>query len=88
MSGSPEVATAAEFLHDARWSNILLLTITHALYSSREPFIHFTGDSTIFLATVQTSFDLSFPNVDFKLTSDDPLVATVRIFTCHSWQYR
>ncbi|KAI0298193.1 hypothetical protein BC826DRAFT_907194 [Russula brevipes] len=75
-SDSPEIATAAEFLRDARWSNNLLPTITHALYSSREPFIHFTADSTIFLATVQKAFDLSFLNFDFKLTLGDPLVTT------------
>lgn len=71
-----ESATGAEFLRDARWPNVLIPTLTHALYNSREPFVHFTSESSTFLATVQNAFDLSFTNIDFALTSDDPLVTT------------
>ena len=69
----------AEFLCDACWKEVFNPTIMHALYISREPFLDFTGtsDSPSFLATVQTAFDLSFPNVNFTLTLDDPIVTMV-----------
>ena len=74
-----EFATGAEFLCDAHWLNVLILTLTHALYNSQEPFVHFTSESSTFLATVQNAFNLSFTSIDFALTSDDPLVTTVCI---------
>lgn len=70
--------TAAEFLQDTRWANVFTPTITHALYVSHEPFVDFASDSPVFLAKVQEVFDLSFPNVDFKLEFGDPLVVVVR----------
>ncbi|KAH9956941.1 hypothetical protein BJV74DRAFT_891454 [Russula compacta] len=72
--------TAAKFLHDLCWVNVFILTITHALYISWEPFLNFASESPMFLTTVQKIFNLSFPNVDLVLASDDPLVVTVWIF--------
>lgn len=72
-----EHPNAAEFLHNLHWANVFIPTITHALYISQEPFLDFTSESPIFLATVQKTFNLSFPNVDLVLTADDPLIVTV-----------
>jgi hypothetical protein len=77
--GGRDHPTAAEFLCDPRWANVFIPTITHALYISREPFLNFASESLVFLATVQKTFNLSFPNVDLVLTADDPLVVTVWI---------
>ena len=82
-TGGEAITSAAEFLRDARWANIFLPTITHTLYVSWEPFVHFTSESSIFLATVQNAFNLSFSNVDFTLKSDDLLVTTVRPVLSH-----
>jgi hypothetical protein len=75
--------TATEFLQDTRWANVFIPTITHALYVSRKAFCDFTSESPMFLAKVQEVFDLSFPNVDFKLKFNDPLVITVCIHYLH-----
>ena len=77
--GGGDRPTAAEFLRDRRWANVFIPTITHALYISRDPFLDFTSESPVFLATVQEVFDLSFPNVNFVLVANDPLVVTVQI---------
>ncbi|KAG5640305.1 hypothetical protein DXG03_009295 [Asterophora parasitica] len=74
-SGFTEL-TGANFLNDTRWAQAFIPTITHALYVSRDPFLDFAAESSTFLATVQEVFDLLFPNVDFALTMDDPLVTT------------
>ncbi|KAI9457286.1 hypothetical protein F5148DRAFT_1322536 [Russula earlei] len=71
-------STSAEFIHDIRWANILLPTIMHYLYILWELFIHFSSDSPTFLVTVQDAFNISFPNVDIILRSDDPLVTMVQ----------
>ncbi|KDR70756.1 hypothetical protein GALMADRAFT_144627 [Galerina marginata CBS 339.88] len=42
-----------------------------AFYTSREPFKHFTCDAPEFLETIQATFDTSFSNVGFVLSSTD-----------------
>ncbi|KAF8225294.1 hypothetical protein L208DRAFT_1306705 [Tricholoma matsutake] len=74
--GGEDHPNTAESIHDPRWANVFIPTITHALYILQEPFLNFTSKSPIFLATVQKTFNLSFPNVDLVLTADDPLVVT------------
>ncbi|KAH9980445.1 hypothetical protein BJV74DRAFT_887849 [Russula compacta] len=71
--------TAAKFLHDPHWANVFIPTITHALYISQEPCLNFASESPMFLTTVQKIFNLSFPNVDLVLASDDPLVVTSKL---------
>jgi hypothetical protein len=74
-------ADGAQFLQDARWAKCFIPTITHALYISREPFRDWTSESPTFLATVQTVFNISFTNVTFLLSSGDPIVDTVRLWS-------
>ncbi|KAF8235650.1 hypothetical protein L208DRAFT_1538780, partial [Tricholoma matsutake] len=74
--GGEDHPNATEFIHNPHWANVFIPTITHALYILQEPFLNFTSESPIFLATVQKTFNLSFPNVDLVLTADDPLVVT------------
>ncbi|KAF8221913.1 hypothetical protein L208DRAFT_1527612 [Tricholoma matsutake] len=84
--GGEDRLNATEFIHDLRWAKVFIPTITHALYILQEPFPHrlltylpflnFTSESPIFLATVQKTLNLSFPNVALVLTADDPLVVT------------
>jgi hypothetical protein len=71
---------AAEFVDNARWTNVFLPTISHALYISWEPFFDWTSESHTFLRTVQVVFNLAFPNVDLTLGSDDRLIITVWIY--------
>jgi hypothetical protein len=70
-------SAAAAFLKDGRWAKVLMLTITHALYILWEPFLDFLSESPVFLKTMQKVFNLSFPNVDFKLASNDPIIKVV-----------
>ncbi|PPQ88864.1 hypothetical protein CVT25_009052 [Psilocybe cyanescens] len=65
-----------EFLTDARWKDLFIPSITHALYVSREPFPDWTTDSKTFLATVQKVFNVSFPNVTYTLSAGDAVTTT------------
>ena len=51
--------------------------ITHALYVSLEPFVDWTSESLALLKMVQHAFNLSFDNITFMLSADDPIVQTV-----------
>ncbi|KAF8233373.1 hypothetical protein L208DRAFT_894886 [Tricholoma matsutake] len=42
-------STAAEFIDNARWTNVFLPTISHALYISQEPVLDWTSESRTFL---------------------------------------
>ncbi|KAF8235146.1 hypothetical protein L208DRAFT_1258301, partial [Tricholoma matsutake] len=64
------------FLRDGRWARVFTPTITHALYISREPFLEWTSESPVFLATVQHIFNISFSNVTLVLSAKDPLLET------------
>ena len=68
---------ADNLLDDYHWKHIFLPMLTHALYISREPFMHWVIDSSAFLATVQNVFDLSFPNIAVTLSAKDKLTETV-----------
>jgi len=78
---------SAEFLKDARWKEVFIPTITHALYVSREPFLHWASESPQFLVTVQRVFDVSFPNVQYVLSSNDAVTQTVRLFPHAYWAF-
>lgn len=81
-----------EFLKDGRWKEVFIPTLTHALYTSREPFLDWTSDSSTLLANVQEIFDLTFTNVDLSLSSKDLVTTTVRrvhvLIPSHSLVYR
>ena len=66
-----------EFLKDGRWKEIFIPTLTHALYTSREPFLHWMSEAPAFLANVQEVFNLTFTNVDLSLSSKDLITTTV-----------
>lgn len=70
-------AVDVQFLRDGRWARVFTPTITHALYISREPFLEWTSESPVFLATVQHIFNISFSNVTLVLSAKDPLLETV-----------
>jgi hypothetical protein len=70
-----------QFLKDRRWARVFIPTLTHAFYISREAFTDFTLDSPKFIETVQNVFNISFPNADFSLTSNDEVVKAVCL--CH-----
>ncbi|KAF9548972.1 hypothetical protein CPC08DRAFT_755311 [Agrocybe pediades] len=58
----PNLLTDDDILSDKRFRDVFNPTLTHALYTSDEPFLGFCdGDS--FESTVQLVFDLSFPNI-------------------------
>ena len=76
-TGGPSVADGAEFLRDVRWVKVFIPTITHALYVSLEPFVDWTSESPALLKMVQHAFNLSFDNITFTLSADDPIVQTV-----------
>lgn len=69
--------TSENFVKDRRWARIFLPSLTHVLYTSREPFEHFRSDSPEFLATVQAAFNASFVNVDVTLSFNDTVTITV-----------
>ena len=71
----------SQFLNDGRWAKVFMPTITHAFYNSREPFLEWTRESPVFLATTQRVFNLVFDNVSFTLSSSDPVVLAVSIAT-------
>lgn len=69
---------AEDFLKDPRWKEHFLPSLFHALYISREPFLDWTPDSPKFLVSAQKAFDIAFPNVDYALSTKDPIITTVR----------
>jgi hypothetical protein len=76
--GSGGLATT-NFLKDSHWAHVFMPTITHALYISRKPFVDFTSKSPEFLITMQNALNLSFPNVNFELAPNDPIIEMVWI---------
>ncbi|KAN0132292.1 hypothetical protein V8E53_009892, partial [Lactarius tabidus] len=59
---------AQECLNDPRWTRTFLQTLSHALYVSNHPFTDWTWGSVVLLKTLQGVFDISFPNISYKLT--------------------
>ena len=64
-------------LNDARWTQIFLPTLTHALYISAHPFTDWTWCSSKFFDAVQKVFDLTFTNVSYTLRREDSIVKAV-----------
>ncbi|KAF8167104.1 hypothetical protein B0H34DRAFT_791875 [Crassisporium funariophilum] len=58
---------------DRSWVKIFLPSLMHALYVSPEPFKNFRPKADEFHDTIQTVFDLSFPNVEYEVKEDDTL---------------
>ena len=75
-------APGARFVKDSRWAKVFIPTITHELYTTREPFLDWTPESEIFIATVQRVFNLSFPNVTYTISAGDCIVLIVCTFSC------
>ena len=67
-----------DLLGDPRWAGVFLPSLAHALYISRKPFKHFKTKSPEFLEIAQEIFDLSYPEIDLILKSNDELVKKIR----------
>ena len=65
------------FVKDSRWAKVFIPTITHAFYTTREPFLDWAPESEVFIATVQRVFNLSFPNVVYTISAGNRVVLTV-----------
>lgn len=70
----------ARFVKDNRWARTFIPTITHMFYTTREPFLDWTPESTVFIATVQRVFNLCFPNITFTVSAHDRIATTVRAY--------
>jgi hypothetical protein len=70
-------APGALFVKDNRWARTFVPTISHAFYMTREPFLDWSPESAVFLATVQRVFNMSFPNVVYTVSARDQVVMTV-----------
>jgi hypothetical protein len=66
-----------EWMLTNAWKITFLSTLTHALYMSEKPFEDFKLNSSEFLKTMQTIFDLVFPHITYSLSSSDELVKKV-----------
>jgi len=67
------------FMKDKRWKSTFLPSLTHKLFIAAQAFVDFKADSQVFLQTVQEVFDVSYPNIEYRLEQSDKLVTTVRI---------
>lgn len=65
-------------LRDSRWTEVFLPSLVHALYTSRKPFKDFKTKAPEFLKIVQKTFDLSYPEIDLTLKTNDEFVKKVR----------
>lgn len=70
-----------DLLGDPRWTDVFLPSLVHALYISRKPFKQFKAKAPEFLMIVQKVFDLSYPEIDLTLKTNDELVRKVHIMT-------
>ena len=70
-------APGARFVKDNRWAKVFIPTLTHAFYTTREPFLDWVPESEVFIATVQRIFDLSVPNVVYTILVGNRIVLTV-----------
>lgn len=77
QTDSAPQAGGAVFVKDNRWARTFVPTITHAFYVTREPFLDWSPESTVFLATVQHIFNLSFPNAVYTVSAHDQVIKTV-----------
>ncbi|KDR82214.1 hypothetical protein GALMADRAFT_135578 [Galerina marginata CBS 339.88] len=68
--------TMDNLLKDPRWTDAFLSSLAHALYISQKPFKHFKSKAPEFLQVVQEIFNLSYPEIELALRSNDELVKT------------
>jgi hypothetical protein len=80
LTETNSVVPGALFVKDDRWAKTFIPTITHAFYMTRDPFLDWSPESAIFLATVQCAFNLSFPNVVYTVSARDRVAVTVRAY--------
>lgn len=64
-------------LRDSRWTEVFLPLLVHALYMSCKPFKDFKAKAPKFLKIVQKTFDLSYPEIDLTLKTNDEFVKKV-----------
>ena len=69
-----------KWLSDVRWRSTFIPSLNHALFASDEPFVHFKVQSDAFQQTVQTVFNVSFPNVRYTVVKGDAVFEVVRHF--------
>ena len=81
MTKAPKMG---DLLADPRWTSVFLPSLAHALYVSRNPFKHFKTKAPGFLEIVQKIFNLSYPEIDLVLKSNDELVNKVRSAFSHT----
>ena len=74
---SVDMAEQALWMSTNKWKITFLSTLTHTLYISERPFDHFRICSSEFLETVQTVFDLVFPEIVYQLSVNDAVVKMV-----------
>jgi hypothetical protein len=67
-----------DLLGDPRWTGTFLPSLAHTLYISHKPFKDFKTKAPEFLEIVQKIFNLSYPEIDLVLKSNDELVKKVR----------
>ncbi|KAN0134190.1 hypothetical protein V8E53_007962 [Lactarius tabidus] len=65
-------------LNDARWTQVFLPTLTHALYISDHPFTDWMWSSSKLVETIQMVFDLSFTNISYALSPEDCVIKATR----------
>lgn len=83
-----EVAAVRPLTHwtgDSRWNQAFIPTLSHALYTSCDPFNGFIKRSGALLKVTQQVFDLLFPNINYTLMSYDPIVTAVSLWFCISF---
>lgn len=62
---------------------MFLPTLTHALFTSKDPFEEFWPSSPAFLVTIQEIFRLVYPHIEYDITENDPIVDEVsQLNTC------
>ena len=64
-------------LENVRWRTEFLPTLYYALYVSEGPFKDFRKGSDKFLLTLQSIFNLVFPNIIYKVSHQDAIATTV-----------
>lgn len=77
---------ALHLLENAKWRTEFLPTLYHPLYVSENPFKDFRKGSDKFLSTLQSIFNLVFPNIIYKVSHRDAITTTAvkRVMTRRS----
>jgi len=72
-----KVPNMDDLLGDPWWTSTFLPSLAHALYILRKPFKNFKTKAPEFLEIVQKISNLSYPEIDLVLKSNDELVKKV-----------